>query len=279
MPELPEIETLRHDLEREVGGKRIRSVELHSAKVVHHHANRKQFIGLVEGAKFKAVRRKAGVLLIPLDNDYVLVIDLRNGGRLRRASAREAMEPKTQAVFTFTQGGHLRLIDPADGAAQMAVVPVDEVDTAFPELAELGVDPVAEPISWVVFGDLLRAHHLKLKQFLTDQTIVAGLGPVYSDEILYEAGLRPDRWSNELSAQEVRRLYRAVVEAMHEGIKHRGVTLGDDGFTDLAGRPGGFTDMLHVYRRDGLACLRCRSVISKKKMAGTTVYMCLECQV
>ena len=279
MPELPEIETLRHDLEREIGGKRIKSVELNSAKVVSRHTNRKQFQSHIDGVKFNNVRRKAAVLLISLDTDEILVIDLRKGGRLRRAAAKEAMEPKTQAVFTFTQGGQLRLIDPADGAAQMFVVAADALEEEMPELATLGVDPVAEPISWVTFGELLRSHKLRLKQFLTDQTIVAGLGDVYSDEILFDAGLRPDRLSNELSAQEIRRLYRAVVEMMHEGIKHRGVTVGDDGFTDLAGRPGGFTDMLNVYDRDGLACLRCRSVVTKKKLAGGTVFLCQQCQV
>jgi formamidopyrimidine-DNA glycosylase len=131
----------------------------------------------------------------------------------------------------------------------------------------------------VTFGELLHRNKLKLKNFLTDQTVVAGLGPVYSDEILYEAGLRPDRMSNELSSQEIRRLYRAVVEMMHEGMKHRGVTLDDDGFLDLAGKPGGFTELLNVYGRDGLACRRCRAVISKRKMAGTTVYLCEQCQV
>lgn len=279
MTELPEIETLRHDLEREVGGKRVKSVELNSAKVVSRHANRKQFASHLEGAKLTAVKRRGALLFIPLDTDETLVVDLRAGGRLRRASTREAVEPKTQAVISFTQGGQLRLIDPSDGAAQMFIVASDTLDDALPELASLGVDPVAEPISWVAFGELLRSHRLKLKSFLTDQTIIAGLGSVYSDEILYEAGLRPDRVSNQLSAQEIRRLYRAVVETMHEGMKHRGVTIGDDGFTDLTGKRGGFTDLLNVYGRDGQACRRCRSAVVKKRMAGTVTYLCQQCQV
>ncbi len=279
MPELPEIENLRHDLEREVGGKRVKTVELNSAKVVSRHANRKQFVAHLEGAKFNSVRRKDSLLLIPLDTAETLVIDLRQAGRLRRSSSREPLEPKTQAVFTFTQGGQLRLVDPTDGGAQLFVVADAALDEELPELALLGMDPVAEPISWVTFGDLLRTHSLRLKQFLTDQTLIAGIGPVYSDEILYEAGLRPDRLSNELSAQEIRRLYRSLVETMHEAMKHRGVTLGDGGFTDLAGKRGGFTDLLNVYGRDGMACRRCRSVIVKKKLGGASTYMCQQCQV
>lgn len=279
MPELPEIETLRHDLEREVGGKRIKEVELAGAKVVGRHPTRKHFISRVEGAKVQSVRRRGSILLLPLDNDETIVIDLSSGGHLRRQSSREAVDPHTQATFTFTQGGQLRLVDPSGGKAQMFVATAEELAEAMPELDELGRDPLAEPISWLTFGELLRSAKQRVKSFLTDPRMLAGVGAVYSDEILYDSGLRGDRWTTELSAQEVRRLYRAVVETMHEAVKHRGVTLRGDGFVDLAGRPGGYTEYLNVYDREGQACRRCRAVIVKRKMGGAVSFMCDQCQV
>lgn len=279
MAELPEIETLRHDLDREVAGKRIKTAELSGLKSFRHHANRKQVVSRLEGAKITGVQRRGTLLAFKLDNDELLVVDLSEGGRLLKASAREPVAHRTQAVITFTQGGQLRFVDPTDGGAQAAVVPADQLDTYAPGLAEMGRDPVDEPMSWVLFGDLLRGRKQKLKLFLTDPTVLVGIGSVYSDEILYDSGLRGDRMSDALSAQEVRRLYRAVVETLHEGLKHRGYTDGPDGWTDLAGQRGGFTDLVAAYGREGQACKRCRSVIVKKKLAGRVSYFCEECQV
>lgn len=279
MPELPEIETLRHDLEREVAGRRIKTVELSSAKTVSRHSNRKQFITKVEGAKVNSAKRRGDLVLLALDNEHTIVADLTTSGYLRRNATKDAVEPHTQAVFTFTQHGQLRLIDPSDGQAQLFVGTNEELAEQFPGLANLGADPLNEPMSWLSFGERLRRNRLRLKAFLTDPTVLAGIGPMYSDEILFEAGLRPDRWSDELSSQEVRRLYRAVVETMHEAVKHRGVTLGPDGFHDLAGRAGGYGESLNVYGREGEACRRCRAVVVKRRIGGKTTFMCEQCQV
>jgi formamidopyrimidine-DNA glycosylase len=279
MAELPEIETLRHDLDREVAGKRIKTAELSGLKSFRHHANRKQAVSKLEGAKITGVQRRGTLLVFKLDNDELLVVDISEAGQLLKAASREPVAPHTQAVLTFTQGGQLRFVDPTEGGAQAAVVSADELDAYAPGLAELGRDPVDEPMSWVVFGDLLRSRKQKLKTFLTDPTVLAGIGNVYSDEILYDAGLRGDRMSDALSAQEVRRLYRAVVETLHEGLKHRGYTDGEQGWTDLAGRPGGYNALVSAYGREGEACRRCRSVIVKKKVANRMSFFCEQCQV
>ena len=98
-------------------------------------------------------------------------------------------------------------------------------------------------------------------------------------KVLHGAGLRHDRQSDELTSQEMRRLYRALVETLHEAAKHRGSTLADGLYTDLAGKPGGYQAELKVYERDGQACKRCRSVVTKAKFAGKPVYFCPDCQV
>jgi formamidopyrimidine-DNA glycosylase len=116
-----------------------------------------------------------------------------------------------------------------------------------------------EPVSWTVFGErILRHRGTKLRALLLDRTVLAGIGPVYADEILHASGLRPDRDISSLSTQEIRRFFRAVVETLHEAAKHRGVTTSDDQYHDLAGKPGGWTAELQVYERDGKACQRCR---------------------
>jgi formamidopyrimidine-DNA glycosylase len=112
-----------------------------------------------------------------------------------------------------------------------------------------------------------------------DQKFIAGLGNIYSDEVLWAAGLRYDRSSDSLTTQEVRRLYRALVETLHEAIKLRGSTLSDAQYVDLFGKPGGFQAEHKVYARDGEACPRCRATIVRHKWSGRSTFLCEACQV
>ncbi len=278
MAEQPEIETLRRDLEREIGGKRIKTVEVPGSGIIPRHTNKKQFIGLLEGVKVNNVVRRDLLLVAKLDSGDALVIDMHAGGHLRRQAAKEAVEKPTKVVITFTQGGQLRALDES-GNMELFVVPFDELATAVPALAELGLDVLDEPVSWTVFGErILRRRGTKLRALLLDRTVVAGIGPVYADEILHASGLRPDRDIASLSTQEIRRFFRAVVETLHEAAKHRGVTTSDGQYHDLAGNPGGWSEM-QVFERDGQACLRCRGVVSKVRQGNKPVYFCEDCQV
>ena len=216
-----------------------------------------------------------------------------------------------------------------------------------PELAHLGFDPVDDMMSWVRFGELLTARKAKLKALLMDQKFVAGIGNIYSDEILCAAGLRYDRssetlssqevrrlyramvetlqdaikhrgsslsgqssrpcswtrssWpasatstatrscgaaglrydrgSETLSSQEVRRLYRAMVETLQDAIKHRGSSLADEQYRDLFGAIGEYQKEHKVYDRAGQACRRCRSTVVKVKVNGRSSFLCEQCQV
>lgn len=279
MAEVPEIETLRRDLDREVGGKRIKTVDVPGSGTIPRHANKKQFATLLEGTKINSVVRRDVLLVAKLDSGDALVCDIHAGGQLRRHAAKDALDKATKVVITFTQGGHLRAIDET-GGLEMFVVPFDKLSEAVPSLVTLGVDVLDEPVSWTVFGErILRHRGTKLRALLMDRTVVAGVGPVYADEILHASGLRPDRDVSSLSTQEIRRFFRALVETLHESAKHRGVTTSDGQYVDLTGKPGGWTAELQVYERDGLACRRCRGVVSKVRMGNKPVYLCEDCQV
>ena len=279
MAETPELETLRRDLDRDIGGKRIKTVEVPGSGAIPRHTNKKQFVTMLEGAKVTSVVRRDLLLVAKLDTGDALVINIQDGGQLRRQAAKEAMDKRVKVVITFTQGGQLRALDDT-GNLELFVVPFDGLVEAVPALAELGVDILDEPVSWTVFGErMLRHRDTKLRALLLNRTVIAGIGPVYADEILYQSGLRPDREVSSLSTQEIRRFYRAVVETLHEAAKHRGVTTSDGQYADLAGKPGGWTNELQVFERDGKACRRCRGVISKVRQGGKTVYLCEDCQV
>ena len=278
MPELPEVETIRRELDREVVGKRIKSVEAIGERSLRRHRSPKEFIAKLEGAKISGVERRGLYLVFKLDTGDLLVCHLGMSGQLRRTQAKDPRADHTQVVLTFTQAGQLRFIDPR-AFGEMFVTTPEELTEEVPELGELGFDPVETPISWTVFGEMLVKRSTKLKALLVDQRFMAGLGNIYSDEILFAAGLRYDRPANSLSTQEIRRLYRSVVETLHDAVKYRGSTLADQGYVDLFGKAGDYQEHHKVYARDGLACRRCRTPIQKARFANRTTFYCPQCQV
>jgi formamidopyrimidine-DNA glycosylase len=278
MAELPELETIRRELEKEAVGKRFKAPEVIGTKAVKHNGNKKVFQSRLEGAKVKSVDRKGRLLVGNLDNGEVLVIDLGAAGRLEKVVPKATAPKGTAVVFAFTQGGQIRLVD-ATNAAQTYVVASDQLKVEVPEVAAAGLDPVADAVSWTSFARALLARSAKLKAILMDPEVVAAIGPIYSDEILWEAGLRHDRTSDSLSSQEIRRLFRALVETLHEAVKHRGTTVDDHPFVDLYGKPGGYQNELKVYAREGEPCRRCRASIVKGRYSNKPIYYCDACQV
>jgi formamidopyrimidine-DNA glycosylase len=279
MPELPEVETIRRGLEREVVGKRIKAVEVTGLRSVRRHKTKKDFASRLEGVKVKSAKRRGKYLVLPLDSGDVLVVHLRMSGQLRRANPKDPLEKHTHVVITFTQGGQLRFVDPRT-FGEMFVTTPDALTSEVPELAELGFDPVDEPLSINEFARrLLGRPDTKLKALLMEQSFMAGVGNIYSDEILWASGLRWDRTPRELSNMEIRRLFRSIVEVLHDAIKHRGSTLSDQQYVDLAGRAGEYQTLHEVYDRAGQSCRRCRSIITKTKFAGRSAFFCPSCQV
>ena len=300
MPELPEVETIRQELAKEVVGRKVKSVSVTNGRVVRRHPSAKEFRSEVEGRSIKSVGRLGKYLVLGLDNGSSLVIHLGMSGQLHKAkSAKEAKEKHTHVVIAFTQGGELRYVDPrtfgelfvsnpppeatrpAIAASAQVAMGGEGMATrlAVPELAGLGFDPVEDVMSWERFAVVLRAHSMQLKSFLTEQDIVAGIGNIYADETLFAAGLRYDRISDSLSTTEVRRLWRAMVEILAEAIKHGGSTLADEQFVDLFGKPGGYQVFHEVYGREGESCRRCRRPIVRVKHQGRSTFFCEHCQI
>jgi formamidopyrimidine-DNA glycosylase len=279
MPELPEVEVMRRDLEREVVGKKIKAVEVTGTRSVRRHRNRKEFITVLTGRKITAVQRRGKYLVMKLDGTDALIVHLGMSGKLLRAkTAREKAPKHTHIAITFTQGGLLRFVDPRT-FGEMFVAPYDEIDQQVDELAHLGLDPLETALSWDLFGRMLAEKKSKLKPLLMDQKFIAGIGNVYSDEILFEAGLKWDRASDSLSQQEVRRLYRAISETLNGAVKYRGSSLADEQYVDLFGKPGEYQDHHQVYGREGAACVRCRRPIQRARYSNRSTFYCDACQV
>jgi formamidopyrimidine-DNA glycosylase len=260
--QLPEVEVLRRDLEKEIVGKRIKDVWLSPAELVKRHGTIKDFAAELSDSKITGMDRRGLLLLLELDSDRTLVVVPGSRARMTKETASAARGELTRMVMTFTQGGAIHYHDLVpDG--ELFVVDSDAVGD-LDELQGLGMDPLAEPIPWPVFAQALAARDDMLKAVLVDDGFVVGLGDVYADEVLFEAGLAPDRMSATLSSQEVRRLHRSILEVVYEAIKQGGTdqTPPDgDGFTPYAE-----VGHLKIYDRAGQPDARSRALIERSTL-------------
>lgn len=271
--ELPEIETLRRDLERETAGRKIKAVEALALKSLPGLKVKKDLATNLVGAKVVTAERRGVHLLVRLDNEHIMVIVLGQFGRMERVTSKTKVADDIVAIITFTQGGDLRIAD-QEGSSSIRVVHEDDLADALPEPEETGLDLLENPLSWIEFGQMVKAKKVALKLLLTDSSVFVGIGDIYSNEILFDAGLRHDRVSTELSTQEIRRLYRSVVGIMHDAIKYRGTSIEDRPFLDLTGAPGEFGDHLAVFGKAGELSPRSREPIQKTSFKHQVVFYC-----
>jgi formamidopyrimidine-DNA glycosylase len=279
--ELPDAEVLRRDLEREVVGKRAKDVSVETPSVLRPwHRTRPDFAAMLEGRRIGGVRRRGNVMLLDLDEDQTWLVDPGAQGSLHLETATTPLGPDTHVAVAFATGGALHISEAGrEPTLRCGVVPTSEADGAS-GVSRDALDLLADTPTWIEFGRYLMAVDEQLKLLLCDPKRFLGLGPVYSDEILWEAGLRHDRMSSTLSPQEIRRLYRAAHEVLVAAMKASGSALEDsepDTHTDEDGTAAGH---LNVYGREGLACPRCRTPIERTRIRRTMVtFHCPRCMV
>jgi formamidopyrimidine-DNA glycosylase len=277
VPELPEVETLRNDLEQEIVGRKITDVEVKAARTVRRHRNRKEFSKRLLTQRVAAIERQGAYLVMELESGDALVAALGATGRLRRERSSAPVEQGTDAVITFSTGGGLRFLDlPPDGELFVAVGPGL---SDFRELHRAAIDPLTDAFTWQSLGAGLLTEHTKLRPLLLAGALIGGIGPIYADEILWASGVRWDREANTLSPQEIRRLYRAIQEVLQDAVRLRGTSVGDDLWLDLHGNKGEYQDQLNAYQRDGQPCRRCRTPLVVRQLnEHDRTYFCPRCQ-
>jgi formamidopyrimidine-DNA glycosylase len=272
VPELPEVETIRRDLDRELRGMRIARALATGARSIRRHSDPALLAAALEGATVASVARRGKYLVVALDGDGLLVFHLGMSGQLLLASAGDGLAPHTHVVLAFDGGRELRFVDPRT-FGEVFVTAVGG-----PELAHLGLDPLADLKGWAQLAELLHTRRGRLKALLMDQRFLAGIGNMYSDEILFAARLRFDRSCVSLTGAEVRRLYRALTETLEAAIRSRGSSLADEQYRDVFGQIGNFQAQHRVYDREGQACGRCRQAIVRIKTGGRSTFLCPRCQ-
>lgn len=271
MRELPEVEVLRRDLERALPGRTVAQAEVTGAAELVHAKSKKAFADSIVGARIVRVDRCGLALLVHLEDTRTLVVRLGASGLVRRGG----VAPATPADVTLAldAGPPVTLHGLADGGG-LWLVEADQLDDQVPDRRTGGFDPLDDPLPWARFGNRLGARHEPLRRVLLDPTFVLGLGDCVVDEALFEAGVRHDRRADSLSSQEIRRLYRSLIEVIHDAVKHRGTSLGEAPFVDLAGKRGDHAEHLQVHGRDGKRSPRSRTPVRRVKFEGRVTYFC-----
>jgi formamidopyrimidine-DNA glycosylase len=273
MPELPEVETIARGLRRILPGRRILSVRLGKTDFIDDPAAIEREI---PGTRFLAIRRHGKFLLLDLESsngsaqNFSLLIHLGMTGRLVACDAQAPVVPHTHVFFTLDNGRQLRYSD-ARRFGRLGLLPEGSEDES---LGSLGLDPLE--MSEGQFRALLKNRRARIKALLLDQHVLSGIGNIYADESLWRARIHPIRLGTNLTADELRRLYRAVRAVLDDAIKLRGSSIAD--YVDSDGNLGGFQRRHRVYQRQGRKCFRCQARIQRMVVAGRSSHFCPRCQ-
>jgi formamidopyrimidine-DNA glycosylase len=277
MPELPEVETVRRGLQQHLVGRRIERVEVGRERSVRRTSREAVIAGLTDTVVLEADRR-GKYLLLPLDSGDTAMVHLRMSGQVLLAAAGAPRPAHTHVVLHLDDGHEAWFVDPRT-FGEVVVFDPDHVEVEVPELARLGVDPIAEPFDAATLRRAFGVTARVLKPLLLDQHVVAGIGNIYADEILHRARLRPDRPASSLDRRRLATLQRSIVDVLTEAIDAGGSTLGDAQYVDLMGEGGSYQDDHRVYGRGGERCLTCgRGWIRRSVTGGRGTHWCSVCQ-
>lgn len=286
MPELPEVETIKNDLNKKILNKKIKKVDLFFKKIIKSPF--KNFISTLEGNSFKKVERRGKLLVFTLakKNEY-LTIHLRMTGQLIYKNGKEIIAGghKTKGNIVDLPNKHTHFILHFDDGSQLffndlrrfAIVQIVNQKKLESILNNFGKEPLGKNFSLKIFKEIVKNKKGNIKAFLLNQKHLAGIGNIYADESLFEAGISPKRKIDSLTKREIEKLYQAIRKILRKAIQYRGTTFYT--YADAHGQQGNFTKFLKVYQREGKKCLRCKKgIIQKTKIAGRGTRYCPKCQ-
>ncbi len=274
MPELPEAQTVVTVLQGDgIVGRRITAVEVRWANTVGGDPDR--FRSAVVGKGITAVSRHGKYIFLSLGAVQALSIHLRMSGRLYVATDDEPLSGYERVLLTLDDSREIRFYDPRKFGRFLFHESLD------PLLDRLGVDPVSDGFSPLFLWETLSVRRRRIKALLLDQSVIAGMGNIYTDEALWRAAIHPGREATSLSRNESDDLFEAIRYVLFQGIRNYGTRLGN-GKGNFVAHSGAFppTNQIHlsVYGRTGASCPRCTTPIVRIVVGQRSTHICPHCQ-
>jgi len=285
MPELPEVETTVLGLRKKVLSRTFVDVWTDFEKLIKKPSF-KEFKKEIKGKEIKAIYREGKNIIFELSGGYSLLVHQKLTGHLLygkwkqkggkwqaetdHALKEDRMNSYLHLIFFLDNGKMLALSD----LRKFAKIQLWKKEKLAKELNSLGPD--ALKVSFSEFREIIKSKKGKIKQVLMEQEVIAGIGNIYSDEALWRAKIHPFRVASGLTKEEIKALYKSIREVLKKGIEMGGESISD--YRNLEGEKGGFDGFRKVYRREGEKCLRCGTIIQRKKIGGRSTHFCPKCQ-
>ena len=272
MPELPEVETIRRDLTPRIVGRTVAEawVSPNAPKLVQGETAA-AFCRRLAGRRIEELDRRGKYLLVRLEGGLTWIVHLRmTGGLIHSRGGCGAEERFLRARFRLDDGSHLCYVDLRKLGTMWLV------DDESAVVGKLGPEPLGEALGPQELHRLLAKRSAPVKAVLLDQGAIAGIGNIYADEALFEAGIRPAKPAKALSRRAAERLQRAVRKVLAEALEDRGSSFRD--YVDAEGEQGMHQLRVKVFRRTGEPCYVCGNAIRRIRVSGRSTHYCPKCQ-
>jgi formamidopyrimidine-DNA glycosylase len=270
MPELPEVETIRRDLEKSLFGDRAISVKVFDHRLMSRQEE-VRWGKMVLGQSWQTFNRKGKYLWITLSNQWHIAFHLRMTGQLLVQSAHTDSAEKARLLITFASGKTLRFCDQRRFGEAWLLSPDDPRHSRQP----VGPDALAE-LRCEEFVQIVKTRTTRIHPLLMDQHLLSGVGNIYAQEALFKAAIRPTRPGNRVTRAEASRLFDTLQETLQTAITHRGSS--SRNYLDAQGEQGSAQILHSVYRKGGKPCPRCQGLLRAARVGGRGAVFCPQCQ-
>ena len=291
MPELPEVETVKRGLEKKLKNFIIKDIEILRSSTIAFPTNNEEFIEGVTNSKVGKWQRRGKYLIANLEkyteareknnlasykaNGY-LIIHLRMTGYFNWLKIIKPPCRHTRVRFFDKNNYELRFVDVRSFGQIWWVKEGLNPKEIINGLGSLGPEPLEKNFNIKYLNKEFSKRTKSVKSVLLDQKIIAGIGNIYADESLYEAGISPFREAKTINNEELIRLKDSIIKVLRKSIGSGGTTFSD--FRDIEGANGDYSMQANVYRRSGEKCKKCNNIIQRKKLSGRSTHWCNFCQ-
>lgn len=273
MPELPEVETLRRQMEKALVGRKILAVDVHFGGRIRPSS---KALESIVGARFKTFGRRAKLLLMHLSNGLSIVTHLKMTGSYLLKKAGETPTKHAHVVFHLDKKEDLWFED-VRKFGFLKVLKTADVEKEIFDKEGYGPEPLDPSFTFARFKMCVTGRtSKKIKPLLMEQSCIAGIGNIYADEACWYGKVHPERTVGSLSEKELKGVYDGALKSLRESVKRLGSS--SDNYRDLYGEKGGNVPHLWVYGREGKACRRCGAKLKKIWVAQRGAVYCPTCQ-
>ena len=271
MPELPEVETVRKTLLKLVQGKEIRDIDVFYEKMIRHDID--EFTSVLVGKTIDNISRYGKYLMFEI-GEYIVVSHLRMEGKYYIKDLEEDRKKHEHVIFYFTDDTTMRYHDTRKFGT-FDLILKKNLETFHP-IQKLGPEPFGQKMNADYLHNTLKGKTVAIKTALLDQTIIAGLGNIYVNEVLFFTGLHPTTPCNQFTKKQSQLIIDSSVKVLNKAIELGGTTIRS--YTSSLGVTGRFQNDLMVHDREAEECKVCHTLIVKEKVNGRGTYYCPKCQ-